>query len=227
MSEPNYIKCHIYTMDGTVKDYDINPNSFSFDYMKYLYKGELYFQERLKNGKPDNKVIYKEDFDKLTRPQFGLKVKPVISNKTAVQIIVCIIIIAVCMCFLLNPYRHNSATSTKNQYYIDIVSSRLGKDYVGNNVLIVRYQFEHTYDEPKAFGYVLDDKIYQNGVECKKTYWKSEDVTDDYKYSEIKPNNIVEFETCYGLNDLHTPVEVEITKTFSDKVIYSKTINIK
>ena len=65
MSEPNYIKCHIYTTDGKVKDYDINPDSFSFDYMKYLYKGELYFQERLKNGKPDNKVIYKEDFDGL------------------------------------------------------------------------------------------------------------------------------------------------------------------
>ena len=32
------MKYHIYTMDGTVKDYDINPDSFSFDYMKYLYK---------------------------------------------------------------------------------------------------------------------------------------------------------------------------------------------
>ncbi len=67
MSDPNYIKCHIYTMDGTVKDYDINPDSFSFDYMKYLYKGELYFQEQLKNGKTDNKVIYKEDFDGLVK----------------------------------------------------------------------------------------------------------------------------------------------------------------
>lgn len=227
MSESDYIKCNIYTMDGKIKYYNAKPSEFPFDYIKYLYRGELYFKERLKDGKLDNKVIYKEDFDKLTSSQRGVNVKPIISKKVAMQMIGCVIVIAVCMFFLLNPYRHNSTTSTKNQYYIDIVSSRLGTDYVGNNVLIVRYQFEHTYDEPKAFGYVFDDKIYQNGIECKKTYWKSEDVTDDYKYSEIKPNNIVEFETCYGLNDLHTPVEVEITKAYSDTVVYSKRIELQ
>lgn len=69
MNESDYIKCHILKMDGTVKDCDISSDRFPFDYAKYLYNGELYFKERIKDGKIDNKIIYKEYFDRLVNSQ--------------------------------------------------------------------------------------------------------------------------------------------------------------
>lgn len=253
MNEPDYIKCHILKMDGTVKDCDISPDKFSFDYTKYLYNGELYFKERMKDGKLDNMAISKDKFDELVKPKPPKRsfsewrernktsytespkktkstMKVVVTAGDIIKISVYIIIIILCIAFVTRPRQsnvNNYSNSGKNQYYIDIIGSRLGKDYLDNDVLIVRYKFTHTLDEPKAFGYVFDDKIYQNGIECKRTYMKSPDITEDYKYSEIQPNTTVEFETSYGLNDLYSPVDVEITKTYSDTVVYSKRIELQ
>ena len=67
IDEPDYIKCHILKMDGTIKDCNIEPYRFPFDYKKYLHKGELYFRERIKDGHLDNAVKRKKDFDKLVK----------------------------------------------------------------------------------------------------------------------------------------------------------------
>ena len=62
MNEPNYIPCHVFTKDGTVKDSRINADNIKFDYTKYLYEGELYFHEKEQDGKYQNIIITKDKY---------------------------------------------------------------------------------------------------------------------------------------------------------------------
>ena len=66
MNEPNYISCHVFTKDGTIKDSRITADNIKFDYSKYLHNGELYFHEKEQNGKYQNIIITKDKYDKIT-----------------------------------------------------------------------------------------------------------------------------------------------------------------
>lgn len=148
-------------------------------------------------------------------------------QKTISLIVSCLLLCGF-IYFVHNRHNTNSNNNnSENRYHIEVVDYRLGKDYGKNDVLIVKYKFMHTYDKAKAFGFLFDDKVYQNGIECQHHYLKSKEITEDYKYSEIKPNTAIEFETLYGLNDSKTPVELEIKQLYTDKIVLSQTINLK
>ena len=68
MNEPQFIKCHMFTTDGTIKEYNIYPNDYPPNYTMYLYHGELYFREILQYGNRQNIMIHKEEFDRLVNP---------------------------------------------------------------------------------------------------------------------------------------------------------------
>ena len=68
MNEPQFIKCHVYAMDGIIKDYNIEKTKLAFDYKKYLHNGELYFQEKINDGQLKNIAIFKNKFDSLVNP---------------------------------------------------------------------------------------------------------------------------------------------------------------
>ncbi len=68
MNEMQLIKCHVFSVDGTVKDYNIYPDDYPPNYTMYLYHGELYFREIIQYGNRQNIMIHKEEFDQLVNP---------------------------------------------------------------------------------------------------------------------------------------------------------------
>lgn len=100
-------------------------------------------------------------------------------------------------------------------YHVIIKEIELAKDYAGKPAIVVTYEWTNNSDEAKAFGYVIDDKAFQNGIECESSIIKI--VTDEYdgKYKEIKPGKTLEFKYGYLLNDTQSDVEVELQPLIS------------
>jgi len=96
------------------------------------------------------------------------------------------------------------------KYYVIIKDIEITEDYAGKPAVIVTYEWTNNSDESKSFGYVLVDKVYQDGIECESSIIKI--VTDDSggKYKEIKPGKTLEFRYGYILNDTETDIEVEV-----------------
>ena len=106
---------------------------------------------------------------------------------------------------------------------VEIKSCRLAKNYEGKPVIIVKYLYTNEDDEPKAFMWSVEDKLYQDGVGLNKAYVLSDSVnySDDNQSKEVKKGTTLEVEVAYLLNDTTTDVEVEVSEYlgWSDKKI--------
>ena len=126
------------------------------------------------------------------------------------------------------------AENTDNKlgdYSVEIKSARLAEDYEGNPIVIVTYEFTNNEDEDGAsFSVAFDDKVFQNGVECKHEYFidDSANYNSDNQSKDIRVGTTLDVEVAYSLNDTTTPIEVEVSEliSFSDKVI-KKSFNLQ
>lgn len=103
--------------------------------------------------------------------------------------------------------------------HIKIVSAQKGKDYSGNEALIVTYEWANNSDEEKMFGTTFTAKAYQNGVECSTAYMV--DGVDSQKLlTNIKPGAALEIQTAYLLTD-NSDVTIEVSPwiSFDDKKV--------
>jgi hypothetical protein len=106
----------------------------------------------------------------------------------------------------------------------EIVSATLGgKTYDGKPTVVVTYQFTNNSTEPAAFYTSFTDTVYQNGIECERSY-NLEETNED---KEIKPGATIEVVLDYELNDTTSDIEVEIAGWLSwDENVISKTFKI-
>ncbi|MGN1316035.1 MAG: DUF5067 domain-containing protein [Acutalibacteraceae bacterium] len=120
--------------------------------------------------------------------------------------------------------------SALGDYSVEISSSRLVKDFEGNDVIIVKYIFTNVNgDNPTSFVAAFDDQAYQNGVGLNESYFLSDDAeySLDNQTKEIKKGASLEVEVAYELNDTTTDVEVEIEELFSfEEKTITKTFEI-
>lgn len=123
----------------------------------------------------------------------------------------------------------NNGSGTLGKYNVSILSYRLGYDYAGRDVIFITYTFVNNSNRPAAFGYALDNNVYQNGAELEGCFIADDDYNYDssLEYSEIKPGVSLTLECAYILRD-KSPVEVEVSELISyrdEKV--SKTFNLE
>ena len=128
-----------------------------------------------------------------------------------------------------NAVAENKSENNVGKYKVTLKSSRITKDYDGNSILIVTYNFQNNDSEPKCFAYSVEDKAYQNGVELGDV-WTSYGI-DNYSFDEaskeIKPGVSLDLQCAYELNDNSTDVEIELSQWLSDKVQQKYTIKLK
>lgn len=110
---------------------------------------------------------------------------------------------------------------------VKYVSHEVGYDRSDNKCVFVYYTFSNNNKETKSFGYTIDDKAFQNGVELEISYWEVEGYENN-KYAEIKPGAEVTVACVYKLRDTSS-VELDIRKMYdyNNKVIDSMTIELE
>lgn len=118
-----------------------------------------------------------------------------------------------------------------NNYYVKIGEATITNDGLGKNILLLNISFTNNNDEAKAFMYNLDCKMYQNGVELKMpiSTYGIENYNWEDKTKEIQSGVNFEFKLAFEIEDLSSPVNVEITPYVSSKNSPKivKTINLK
>lgn len=61
------------------------------------------------------------------------------------------------------------------------------------NILVVEYAWTNISDKAKSFVWSIDDKVFQNGIECKSTSFKIDEIDTSKQSSDVLPgytNNI-------------------------------------
>lgn len=111
---------------------------------------------------------------------------------------------------------------------VKYISHEIGKDYAGNEVLIVYFEFTNNSDDNQAFAYAFSDVAFQNGIELEPTYWEVNEETENAD-KEVQPGTTVKVATSYGISDKESPVTVELSpfNIWSDKVLMSLELNLK
>ncbi len=111
----------------------------------------------------------------------------------------------------------NADNSTLGSYKVDIVSCRLAKDYEGDPVVIVKYNFTNNADDPASFYLAFETAVYQNGIGLNESYFveESANYNSDNQMKDIKKDATIEVEVAYELNDTTTEIEVEVSELFS------------
>ncbi len=118
-----------------------------------------------------------------------------------------------------------------NDYYVKIGEATITNDGLGKNILLLNVSFTNNNDEAKSFMYNLDCKMYQNGVELKMpiSTYGIENYNWEDKTKEVQRGVNFEFKLAFEIEDLSSPVNVEITPYVSSKNSPKivKTINLK
>ena len=124
---------------------------------------------------------------------------------------------------------NSSDSGDFGDFNIVIDSCRLGLDYKGNEIIIVKYIFTNKDDSTTSFSGNVEDKVYQDGIGLNECYFvdSSSNYSSDNKSREIKPGVSLEVEVAYELNNTQSDIEVEVSEYFSwsDKIL-NKTFSI-
>lgn len=118
-------------------------------------------------------------------------------------------------------------TEEAKQVDIKIKSHSLSKDYADKDVLVIEYTFINNTDKANSFTLLCNDNIFQNGIECSNLVIGCDEVDSQKWLTDVKPGVEFTLKVGYLLNDLESPVEVEVTSLFGDEIYLEETINLK
>lgn len=112
------------------------------------------------------------------------------------------------------------------KYSVTIDSAVKGKDYDGNDAVIVTYSFTNNSDEATSFMVAIMDKAYQNGVQLSSAF-VLDGVDSDASMKDIKPGGSIEVQEAYELDD-SSDVTIECSEafSFSSEIIAEKVFSL-
>lgn len=97
--------------------------------------------------------------------------------------------------------------NTIDEYECVIKTAELGsKTYDNKPTVVITYTFTNNSDEAAAFYTAFTDTVYQDGIECERSY--NLDETNEDK--NIKPGSSIDVKLAYVLNDTTTNINVEV-----------------
>ncbi|MBO0440628.1 DUF5067 domain-containing protein [Candidatus Enterococcus ikei] len=110
-------------------------------------------------------------------------------------------------------------------YHVVIKEMTFAKDYNGADVGVISYEFTNNSDKNAMFLTSITTKAFQNGIALDSAIMGEEGYVDSM--TEIQPGATLNLKVPYKLADMTTPVSVEATKLFSDKVKLTKEFNLQ
>lgn len=105
-------------------------------------------------------------------------------------------------------------------YHVAIKELTLAKDYNGEDVGVIEYEFTNNSDKNAMFLTSITTKAFQNGIALQLAIMTETGYVDSM--TEIQPGVTLNLKVPYKLTDMTTPISVEATKLFSDKVKLTK-----
>lgn len=101
-------------------------------------------------------------------------------------------------------------------YYVKILDSETGlKDYEGNPVIGVKFQFTNNSDEATSFGLAVYSKAFQDGVELETAIVSNSSDEYDNSWKDIKKGVTLTCEQYYILTNDTSNVELEVEPLLS------------
>lgn len=114
-------------------------------------------------------------------------------------------------------------------YEVEIKEHRITYNYSGKSILLVKLAFTNNNDEEKTFAYNLECKAYQSGIELTTplSSYGIEGLDWQEKSKNVKSGITYEFNYGFEIDDLKTPVQIEVVPFSSNKYNQkiTKTIN--
>ncbi|MGX7243629.1 DUF5067 domain-containing protein [Enterococcus quebecensis] len=110
-------------------------------------------------------------------------------------------------------------------YHVAIKELTFAKDYKGEDVAVIDYEFTNNSKKNAMFLTSITTKAFQNGIALDSAIMTEEGYVDSM--TEIQPGVTLNLKVPYKLADMTTPVSVEATKLFSDKVKLTKEFTLQ
>lgn len=119
----------------------------------------------------------------------------------------------------LSMTKKNNSSVTVTDYYI-------AKDYIGDEVLVIEYDFYNGSSDTRMFMTTFSASCFQHGVEVQSSYFKVEGVQDDGGLAEVQPGATAHLASSYKLKD-HSQVNFVVTNFGGDTKYVDLTITLK
>ncbi len=126
-----------------------------------------------------------------------------------------------------NPTDTAQTEEVKKDVDLTIKSHSLSKDYADKDVLVIEYTFVNNTDKANSFTLLCNDKVFQNGIECSNLVIGCDEIDSQKSLTDVKPGIEFTLTVGYLLNDLESPVEIEVTDLFGDVNYLQETIALK
>ncbi|MEI5991798.1 DUF5067 domain-containing protein [Enterococcus crotali] len=106
------------------------------------------------------------------------------------------------------------------EYHVVIKELTFAKDYNGEDVGVIDYEFTNNSNKNAMFLTSITTKAFQNGIALESAIMTESGYVDSM--TEIQPGATLNLKVPYKLADMTAPISVEATKLFSDKVKLTK-----
>lgn len=104
--------------------------------------------------------------------------------------------------------------ATNSKYAVTINGYELTEDYDGAPAIAISYTFTNVSDDnPTSMDLATNITVYQDGLECERAYFASDD--GDNGSSKVKAGKSIDVTLAYKLVDTTSDVEVEVGELFS------------
>ena len=121
-------------------------------------------------------------------------------------------------------------SGTLGEYEVAITDCEVTQDYDGMDAVVITYEFTINSDDDASFDVAMMTKVFQDGVELEHTsvYIDEEslEAVDGDCMKSIKPGNSLEVKTARALDNMSSPVEVEVEEFLGNGDKLTKTFEL-
>lgn len=121
--------------------------------------------------------------------------------------------------------RSERSSEEEQKTSVTMTGHHLTKNSAGDSILVVDYDFYNGEDEPKNFTWTVNDKCFQNGVECQEEYFLDE-VDTSKQTADIQPGITLNLSVAYKLSGT-SDVNIVVTKLIGDDEFINETFSIQ
>lgn len=119
------------------------------------------------------------------------------------------------------------APTEAQEFAFEITGTSLSKDYDDSDVLVVTYNFTNNSDSATSFSFACQDTAFQNGVECDSTIISCPEIDAQQQLNDIQPGTTYTLNVGYHLQDLTSPVTIQVTDLFGDETFLDQEITLQ
>ncbi|MCH5205913.1 MAG: DUF5067 domain-containing protein [Oscillospiraceae bacterium] len=108
---------------------------------------------------------------------------------------------------------------------VEVADFKISSDFKGDKVLVINYDFYNGENSAKAFIFLFNDKVFQNGIECDSAVIGCNDVDSQSQMNEIQPGVTYTVSIGYHISDM-SDVEIQITDLFGKTEFLNEKLSI-